>query len=81
MADMVKNPKHYQLMGQETITIIAASMTLDEWRGYCRGNAIKYRLRLGKKDSVEQDLGKAMFYEELYEMHKDLCRQKTELPL
>lgn len=81
MTDMVKNPKHYMLMGQETITIIAASMTIDEWRGYCRGNAIKYRLRLGKKDSVEQDLGKAMFYEELYEMHKDLCRQKTELPL
>jgi hypothetical protein len=74
MIDMVKNPKHYMLMGQETITIIAASMTLDEWRGYCRGNAIKYRLRLGKKDAVEQDLGKAMFYEELYEMHKHLCR-------
>lgn len=74
MTDMIKNTKHYMLMGQETITIIAASMTLDEWRGYCRGNAIKYRLRLGKKDAVEQDLGKAMFYEELYGMHKHLCR-------
>lgn len=73
--DMVKNPKHYQLIGQETITIIAASMTLDEWRGYCRGNAIKYRLRLGKKDPVEQDLGKAEFYEVLFEQHKHLCRE------
>ena len=81
MSDMVKNPKHYLLLGQETISIIASSMTLDEWRGYCRGNAIKYRLRLGKKDSVEQDLGKAMFYEELYEMHKHRCRKKEELPL
>lgn len=78
MTDMVKSPSHYMLMGQETITIIASSMNHDEWRGYCRGNAIKYRLRLGKKDSVEQDLGKAMYYEELYEMHKHLCRAEDE---
>ena len=73
MNDAVKQPKHYLIMGEETITIIARSMTLDEWRGYCRGNVLKYRLRAGKKDDAAQDLAKADFYEELFEMHKDKC--------
>ncbi len=73
MNDAVKQPKHYLIMGEETITIIARSMTFDEWRGYCRGNVLKYRLRAGKKDDESQDLAKADFYEELYEMHKDKC--------
>ena len=73
MNDAVKQPKHYLIMGEETITIIARSMTLDEWRGYCRGNVLKHRLRAGKKDDATQDLAKADFYEELFEMHKDKC--------
>lgn len=77
MSDMVRNPKHYQLCGMETITIIASSMTPDEWLGYCRGNVIKYRLRAGKKGDAAQCLAKADFYEELYEMHKHLCRAST----
>lgn len=75
--DNVRNPKHYQMCGIETITIIASCMTESEWLGYCRGNIIKYRLRAGKKGDAAECLAKADFYEELYEQHKHLCRQTT----
>ncbi|AGN34150.1 hypothetical protein VPPG_00025 [Vibrio phage VD1] len=74
--DVIKNPKHYSILdGVESITIIACSMTVDEWRGFCLGNIIKYRLRAGNKDALEQDIGKADYYKELFEKHKHLCKQ------
>jgi len=75
MNDAVKNPKHYQIIdGFESITIIASSLTLEAWKGFCIGNIIKYRLRAGNKDKLEQDIAKADFYKELYEQHKHLCK-------
>jgi len=74
MTDNIKNPQHYQLIeGHESITIIARSMTQEQWKGFCLGNIIKYRLRAGKKDDMYDDIAKADFYKELYEMHKGLC--------
>lgn len=73
-SDQVKNPKHYQLIeGVESIEIIARSMTKEQWKGFCLGNMLKYRIRAGKKDALQQDIEKANFYGELYEMHKDKC--------
>lgn len=73
--DSVKNPKHYQVIeGVESITIIASAMTVDQWRGFCLGNILKYRIRAGKKGDLQQDIAKADYYQELYEMHKNLCR-------
>lgn len=73
-ADQVKSPSHYQLIeGVESIEIIARSMTQAEWKGFCLGNMLKYRIRAGKKDSLQQDIDKANFYSELYEMHKGKC--------
>ena len=75
MSDAIKNPKHYQILdGCEPITIIASVMTVEQWHGFCLGNIIKYRLRAGNKDALEQDIGKADFYKELYSMHVHLCR-------
>lgn len=72
--DNVKSPSHYQLMsGVESIEIIARSMTADMWKGFCLGNIIKYRLRAGKKDTLEQDIAKADYYSELFDMHRDKC--------
>jgi hypothetical protein len=72
--DQVKSPSHYQLIeGVESIEIIARSMTQAEWKGFCLGNMLKYRIRAGKKDSLQQDIDKANFYGELYEMHKGKC--------
>lgn len=73
--DVVNNPKHYQVFpGVEAIEIIAASLTLDGFHGYCMGNMLKYRLRVGKKDAVQQELGKADKYIELFNQHKHLCK-------
>lgn len=73
-ADNVKKPNHYQMMdGVESIEIIARSMTNEQWKGFCLGNMLKYRIRAGKKDKLQQDIDKANFYGELYETHKDKC--------
>jgi hypothetical protein len=63
----VKNPSHYDFFpGVEAIQIIRASLTADEWKGYCMGNKIKYRLRAGSKDNLQQDIDKSNFYVDLY---------------
>lgn len=80
--DSVKSPSHYQLFdGTESIEVIARAMTVSEFRGFCFGNVLKYRLRAGKKSdlaNMEQDLNKAAFYQELFDKHKGLCYGKSE---
>lgn len=72
--DVVRQPNHYQLFpGVEAIQIIARSMTEEMFKGYCLGNALKYRLRAGKKLNAEEDLKKADFYSELFEKHRHAC--------
>lgn len=65
--DNVTNPSHYDLMPEknvQVIDVIRAALTEDEYRGYCKGNRIKYSLRGGKKDgeSERKDAGKARQY-------------------
>ncbi len=72
--DMVTAPKHYEFFeGVEAITIIARSMTEKQFAGYCMGNALKYRLRAGKKFNTEEDLKKADYYKELFQKHRHEC--------
>lgn len=60
-ADPVNHPAHYQ--GKvETIDAIEAALGLDGFRAYCRGNAIKYLSRLGKKGPAAEDAQKAQWY-------------------
>jgi len=73
--DLVQNPSHYQFFeGVEVIEIIASSMTREQFKGYCLGNRIKYRLRAGNKDKLEQEIAKSDKYVELYDEHKHLCK-------
>ncbi|ANU80109.1 hypothetical protein [Proteus phage PM 116] len=73
--DVVKSPSHYQFFPDvEAIEIIASSMTQEGFHGYCMGNRLKYRLRAGNKDKLEQDIAKSDFYVELYNKHKHLCK-------
>lgn len=75
--DGVRKPSHYQVFdGLESIEVIARSMTVSEFRGFCMGNVLKYRLRAGKKSelaTMEKDLNKAAFYQELFDLHKGKC--------
>jgi hypothetical protein len=76
--DNVRKPSHYQLIdGVESIEIIARSMTHEQWKGFCLGNMLKYRIRAGKKDALQQDIDKANYYGELYELHKDKCYESN----
>ena len=71
----VNSPKHYAVFEQlEAIEVIASSMTVDQFYGYCLGNILKYRLRAGGKDDVMQELGKADKYQELFTQFKFLCK-------
>lgn len=62
--DAVHNLKHYKLKGLdiESVDVIRAILTEEEFKGWCKGNALKYLLRAGKKDDEIQDLAKAVVY-------------------
>lgn len=76
-SDQVHQPKHYEVLdGFEAIEVIASSLTREQWKGYCVGNIVKYRLRAGKKDALQQDIDKANECEMLFEKYKELNRAK-----
>lgn len=64
-ADLVNHPKHYAIApGVEAIDIIKASLTPEQFKGYLLGNFLKYRLRAGDKDDLQQDIAKSNWYRE-----------------
>lgn len=60
-ADMVNSPPHYKQGEVECIDGIKSALTEDEWRGYCKGNALKYIWRERHKGQGES-LAKAQWY-------------------
>ena len=60
--DMVNSPSHYQLDGLEVIDIIRAALTPEEFRGYLKGNTLKYIFREPHKGNPAQDVAKAEWY-------------------
>jgi hypothetical protein len=60
-ADMVNEPPHYKAGEIECIDAIRAALTDDEFRGYCKGNMIKYQWRERLKGGLES-IKKAMWY-------------------
>ena len=65
-----KNPnsKHYELWENfEAIDVIKLALTDEEYKGFLKGNILKYRLRAGKKnienDNIIKDIGKSIDYE------------------
>ena len=59
--DVVNHPAHYTEGGIETIDAIEAALTNEEFRGYCKGNCIKYIWRERHKGGTES-LKKARWY-------------------
>lgn len=55
---------HYQVGSKQPIEIMQEVMTPEEFRGYLRGNIIKYALRLGHKDEVSKEAQKIQQYSE-----------------
>lgn len=61
MTDNVLQPKHYMQGSHECIDEIKAMLTPDEFKGFLKGNIIKYRYRANLKNGKE-DLAKADNY-------------------
>ncbi len=59
--DAVNTPPHYKQGSVECIDAIRAALTDIEFRGYCKGNVIKYVWR-EKLKGKDEDLKKAMAY-------------------
>ena len=66
--DKVNSPNHYKLRGLdiEAIDVIRGALTEDEFRGFCKGNVLKYTIREGHKNG-DEDLKKAKKYLEFLE--------------
>jgi hypothetical protein len=63
MSDAI-NPDHYKSGSIECIDAIQESMSSDAFKGYLKGNCMKYLWRYETKhpDKPGQDLAKAMWY-------------------
>jgi len=59
--DIVNHPNHYNSYSREVIDTMQGSMTPEEFKGYLKGNIIKYLTRYQFKNGVE-DLKKAQWY-------------------
>lgn len=59
--DAVNHPPHYTQGGVECIVAIQAALSPEEFRGYCKGNALKYVWREQHKAGIES-LQKAQWY-------------------
>lgn len=61
--EAVNHPSHYDLegLGVEVIDVIRSILGAERFKGYCKGNVIKYILRADKKNGLE-DLEKARVY-------------------
>lgn len=55
------HPTHYNVGGIETIDYIRAKLTKEEFKGYCKGNVLKYLSRADYKGGLE-DFKKAEVY-------------------
>lgn len=60
-ADVVNHPPHYKQGDVECIDAIQSALTAEEFRGYCKGNALKYIWR-EKHKGQDESLEKAIWY-------------------
>lgn len=62
MSDEVNSPNHYNSGNIECIEAIKAALTPAEFRGYLKGNAMKYLWRMQLKGKPLVDVQKTQWY-------------------
>lgn len=74
-------PAHYVLEdGSDSMDLIAKILGKEQFKGFLRGNALKYLIRYEQKGGAD-DLFKAMDYiERLVDLKKDPVDRKAEKP-
>jgi hypothetical protein len=60
--DLVNHPPHYCKGGVECIDALKASMSKEAYRGFLKGNVLKYVWRYADKSNPLEDLEKAEWY-------------------
>ena len=60
--DVVNKPSHYNSGGVECIEAIEASMELEAFQGYLKGNILKYIWRMSYKGKDLEDCKKSQWY-------------------
>tara|TARA_R110002012_G_scaffold95402_1_gene230648 strand:- start:26 stop:394 length:369 start_codon:yes stop_codon:yes gene_type:complete len=80
--DVINNPPHYT-KGIETIDIIRAKLTDQEYKGYLKGTIMKYNTRLGLKGTEQDEIndsGKMRWYAQKLEefLNEDNEQPKEE---
>jgi len=80
----INHPKHYNQYPVEVIDMMIRIWGEEATRTFCILNAFKYRMRVGHKDDIEDDLAKEKWYldkaEELKEKSNplvDWCEPRT----
>ena len=61
--EQVNHPQHYTTYDVETIEMMLRIWGVQETISFCKLNAFKYRMRAGHKDDAQQDINKALWYE------------------
>jgi hypothetical protein len=62
MEGSASSAKHYQVCGIQPIEVMQMYLTPEEFRGYIKGNIIKYTLRFGHKDDIGKEAAKIEQY-------------------
>ena len=62
MEEKVNHPKHYNNYDIETIDMMVSIWGKERVSDWCIITAYKYRMRVGLKDNIEQDLAKEQWY-------------------
>ena len=61
--EQVNHPQHYTTYDVETLDMMIRIWGIKETISFCKLNAFKYRMRAGHKDNAQQDINKALWYE------------------
>ncbi len=72
--NQIEKPSHYNFFGEDSMPLIEKILGTEGYLGFLKGNALKYRIRAGKKGKTEDDIKKAIYYEELY---NDFIRENS----
>jgi hypothetical protein len=73
--DTVNSPSHYTKGDIETIDAIEAALTPEEFRGYLKGNTIKYVWRERHKGQTESIMKAEWYAKRLIEFDKKIPLQ------
>lgn len=73
----MSEPDYYTMGGLSPLKAFEKGLlTKEEYKGFLKGNIIKYTIRAGEKDDALMDIVKAMDY--LYHLHACLKEEENE---